>query len=763
MEIFFNLSEITNLKTAAQLTEIIAQYEREFKAWENRVEKIIKRYLDERKATAQTSRFNILWSNVKTLKPAVFSRLPQPDVSRRFRDSDPVGRVAALILERALQYEIEHYPDYREAMNNAIEDRYLGGRGTAWVRYEPHLRSIEQEPADGYGITEDVEGAEQEPESAEYSETGQEIDYECSPCDYVHWRDFGHNVARQWEEVTTIWRRVYLGREALVERFGQDGEDIPLDTMPEELKKMSGAPSDNSYQALIYEVWDKDTNTAYWFSKSLNKIIDEVEDPLGLENFWPCPKPLFSTTGTDRLVPTPDFTLYQDQANALDVLADRIEGLITALQVKGVYDSSISELRRLFTEATNGEMIPVTNWMAFAEKNGLKGAIDIVDLAPIAAALTACYNAVNEQKQQIYEITGLSDIMRGQSDPRETLGAQRLKGQFGSMRLREMQDQVAHFATELLQIKAQIICGQFDPDTIAKIADVETLSDSDKPLIGPAIQLLKDKAQSKLRVSIAADSLVMMDEQQEKADRTEFLTAAGGFLKQAAEVGEQHPQLAPLLLDMLKFGIGGFKVGKTIEGSFDQLGEKLRLAAEQPQPEKPDPAAQKIQADLAMGQQQLQLDHAKHQDEMVMRAQEQQNMATIEQQRNQMEAMREEKKAQMDMQERQHDAELRARLAEMEKQLENDRAAQQEAFERWKVEFIEAAGIVKAQISAKASMDSSLVSAQTAASQEVTEEIGPDMMGAHNEAMSKIAGVLEAMQRPKQVIRDADGQIVGVQ
>ncbi len=701
------------MKTAAQLTEIISQYEREFKAWENRVEKIIKRYLDERKTTSQASRLNILWSNVKTLKPAVFARLPQPDVSRRFRDSDPVGRVAASILERALQYEIEHYPNYREAMNNAIEDRFLGGRGVSWVRYEPHLRAIEQEPADGYGVTEDVEGGEQEPEQAEYSEGQQEIEYECCPCDYVHWRDFGHNVARQWDEVQTVWRRVYMDREALVERFGKDGKNIPLDTMPEELKKMSGAASDASYQALIYEVWDKGTNTAYWFSKSLNKIIDEVEDPLELENFWPCPKPLFSTTGTDRLVPTPDFTLYQDQANALDVLADRVDGLITALQVKGVYDSSISELRRLFTEATNGEMIPVTNWSAFAEKSGLKGAIDLVDLAPIANALMACYNSINEQKQQIYEITGLSDIMRGATDPNETLGAQKLKGQFGSMRLREMQDQVAHFATELLQIKAQIICGQFDPDSIAEIADVETLSDADKPLIGPAIQLLKDKSLSKLRVSIAADSLVMMDEQQEKADRVEFLTAAGGFLKQAAEVGEQHPEMAPLLLDMLKFGIGGFKVGKTIEGSFDQLSEKLRLAAEQPQAEKPDPAAQKLQAEVAMRQQQMQLDHAKHQDEMAMRAQEQRNMAALDQQRNQMEAAREEKKAQMDMQERQHEAQLKAQLAAMQQQSE----AQKVEFEAWKVKVQEETKIIVAEISKAAQVSAAQDQAADAATE----------------------------------------------
>ena len=85
--------------------EQITQYESTFKKWMSRVEKIKKRYRDEQSQVARpnaTAKFNILWSNVQTIVPAVFSRLPKPDVSRRFKDNDPVGRVAAEILERAL-------------------------------------------------------------------------------------------------------------------------------------------------------------------------------------------------------------------------------------------------------------------------------------------------------------------------------------------------------------------------------------------------------------------------------------------------------------------------------------------------------------------------------------------------------------------------------------------------------------------------------------------------------------------------------------
>ena len=179
---------------------IIANYENEFREWERRSEKVIARYRDEYKDITRdsNSKFNILWSNVQTVMPAVYSRLPKPDVSRRFRDNDPVGRVAALLLERALDFEIEHYNDYRSAMKNCVLDRFLGGRGIAWVRYEPHFKAAEEgQPYEGLELTEDED-------YEEASSLQEVIDYECSPVDYVHWKDFGHSYARGWEEVARL-------------------------------------------------------------------------------------------------------------------------------------------------------------------------------------------------------------------------------------------------------------------------------------------------------------------------------------------------------------------------------------------------------------------------------------------------------------------------------------------------------------------------------------------------------------------------------
>jgi hypothetical protein len=697
---------------AEQWVQTIAVYEREFKRWETRVEKILKRYRDDTRSSSgnQSAKFNILWSNVQTAVPAVYSRLPKPDVSRRHRDNDPVGRVAALILERGLEFEIDHYPDYRAAMKNCVQDRFLGGRGVAWVRYEPHIKAVQGTPQEGFQVTEDAD---------EENPAQEQLQYECAPTDYVHWKDFGHTIARTWEEVTAIWRKVYMGREALVKRFGEElGSKIPLDTRPQE-KKDSG--NDAKYEACIYEIWDKSTTKALWLSKSLGKIVDERQDPLQLENFWPCARPLYATLTTDSLVPVPDFTLYQDQADTLDVLADRIDGLIRALRVRGVYNSAEPTLARLFTEGNNNDLLPVMNWAAFAEKQGLKGAIDIVDITIIANALKEAYAAVEQLKNQVYEITGLADIIRGSSDPNETATAQKMKGQFGSMRLRAMQNDVAQFAGELLQIKAEIMARHFQPESLLQLAAVKALTPEDQALVPQAIQLLKNAPLKDFRIEVASDSMIQMDEAQEKEDRMEFLKATSEFMKNAIPAAEQTPAIAPLLLEMLKFGVGAFKVGKTIEGVFDEAADALKKAAQNPQP-KPDPAVMKVQAEAAADQQRMQQeaqrDEQEQQGKMAYEQFKAKLDAQVEQakqaaqaqqaaQENHLEAARAQQQAQLDAQTEAH----KANLQQMTEAAKLD-------FQRWKTEQDNATKIEVAETAAATTLEAAQISAAKQAGQE---------------------------------------------
>jgi len=736
----------------------IMGYERSYKRWEARVDRIVKKYKDDSRYDRNpNARFNILWSNVQTIQPAIFARLPRPDVSRRFRDNDPIGRVASMMLERALEFELEHYGDYKSAMNNSVLDRLLGGRGVAWVRYEPHIVGEQEgEPEDGYSVTEDSDEAETA-EGME-NENPERIEYECAPVDYVHWRDFGHTIARTWEEVTAVWRRVYMSRPALVERFGEDlGYKIPLDTKPDDLKQ-SYKSDDGVYEAVIYEIWDKETGKVLWISKSLGKILDERDDPLGLENFWPCPKPLYSTLTTDSLEPIPDFVIYQDQARELDVLCDRIDGLINALKVRGVYDASASELQRLFSEGENNTMIPVHNWMAFAEKQGMKGAIDLVDLAPFASALMSCYSAMEQVKGQIYELMGIADIQRGQTDPTETLGAQIIKSNNAAGRLKTQQHAVVDFATSLLSIKAQIICNHFTDETLVKISGAMQLSPQDQQYIPQAIALLRDEAAKNFRIEVTTDSMIYQDEQQEKADRTAFLAAVGQFVSMALPTAQAAPEMTPMLLEMLKFGVTAFKAGKQLEGIIDQTTDdmKKQYEATKGQPKPPPVEMQKAQMDNQSKMQQLQmtaqLEQAKLQGQMELEKAKQEYQAQENQLKFQLEAQR--NQADMDMQ---------ARVAQMKMMTERNTQV-------LLAHINNGAKIETARISAGESDGEQAYMTEESMAHAMEHPMQPiaNAIGQGNEQMAQaISALVETINaqhnRPKTVVRGQDGKIIGVQ
>ena len=752
----------------------IAQYERTFKEWEGRADKIVKRYRDEsRSRNNPQAKFNILWSNVQTITPAVFARLPRPDVSRRFRDNDPIGRVASTMLERALEYEIEHYGDYASAMKQAVQDRLLGGRGTAWVRYEPHIVGQaagmgEGAPEDGLQVTEDTDEAETE--GGIYRENQERIEYECAPVDYVYWRDFGLTVARTWEEVTAVWRKVYMERPALIERFGEElGGRIPLDTKPDTSKNFNEKMGEGSREALIYEIWDKTTGQVIWLSKSMGKILDTRDDPLQLENFWPCPKPMFSTLTTDSLIPVPDFVLYQDQARQLDTLADRIDGFIQALKVRGVYDAAEPSLSRLFTEGENNTLLPVKNYGAFSEKGGMAGAINLVDIAPIAQGLQMAYQAMEQVKGQIYEIMGIADIQRGQTDPNETLGAQIIKSNNASGRLKTMQHEVVNFATALLQIKAQIICQHFTEDTIVKISGAMQLSPQDQALIPQALALLKDEPAKNFRIEVTSDSMIYQDEQQEKQDRVEFLTAVSSFMQTALPVAQTSPELTPLLMEMLKFGVTAFKAGKGMEGLIDETADKFRNQAKaaEGQPKPPTPEMQKLQMQAQMEQTKLQAQSQAKQAEMQMQMQlEQQKMQMqmeLEKAKQEYQAQENQLKFQLEEQRNMMDREMEIKVAQMKMNTERNTQV-------LLAHINNGAKIEVARIGADESSGEQAYMTEMDMAESMKHPLQPiaDAISMSNQQMTLALGDLvnsinENHNRPKQVLRGQDGKIIGVQ
>lgn len=450
--------------------------------WHKRSRRIIARYRDERPQNgANTHRMNLLWSNVQTLGPVLYARTPKADVRRRFLDQDDTGRLASLLLERSIEYSLEN-SGFDAVMEAVVQDRLLPGRGTARVMYVPHygdeLPTEEFADAEETGVTIDGPGDEG-------GGKAREVTYEEVIVGYIFWEDYREGPARTWREVAWLRYRAFMTRDELVKRFGsKKGKMVNLDYTPrgasatEDRANDKTQPPDIFKKAEVFEFWDKVKGRVVWLAPGTpDLILDDVEDPLGLPEFFPSPDPLLATTTTDKRIPVPDYSEYQDQADEIDLLTARIDTLTRALKVSGIYPGSQKQvLQQLVDEGTENKLIPVEDWAAFSDKGGLNGFIEWMPIKQVADTLIQLYAAREKTKDLLYEITGIGDIMRGQTDPGETMGAQQLKANFSTRRIQPQQRAVARIARDLIRLVGGVIAEHFSPQTISAITGYPQLA-----------------------------------------------------------------------------------------------------------------------------------------------------------------------------------------------------------------------------------------------------------------------------------------------
>lgn len=581
-------------------------YEKEFTEWKERSKKILNRYRNEKQDSSRT-RFNVFWSNVETLKPALYARTPKPEVERKYKDADPVGRAAAEILERATTYAVREY-DFDSVMKNIRDDYLRVGRGTAWVRYVPRFEPMKG--PDGQPVLEGGEPVEQ-------------IAYEEARCDYVHWDDFVHGPGRIWDEVQWVGKRLYLTRAEVKAQFGEKvAKEIQLTFLPKNITengRKAGPEHEMLKKACIVEIWDKTTKEVIWVSDGFKGgPLKTEKDPLQLKGFFPCPRPLYATLTTDSLVPLPDYTMYQDLAMELDDVSLRESLLMEAVRVAGVYDGSQQAIADLVNGSKKNQLIPVKDWARFAGAGGIEGNVQFMPLKDIVQALQILSERKQQLKADLFEITGMSDIVRGHTNPNETATAQQLKGQFATLRISDRQAEVQRFARDVIAIMAEIIAERFQPETLALAADVEVADPSMVQQFQAAVALLKNDAMRSFRIGIETDSTIAMDDSQEKQDRNEYITAIGGFMGNALQMMQAAPALTPAIGEMLLFLSRGFKAGRSLEGALEQgiQATMQQLEQQQNQPPPPDPKAEAAQVKAQADQQKQQGDIAKMQLQM---------------------------------------------------------------------------------------------------------------------------------------------------
>lgn len=527
----------------------------------------------------------------------LFGRMPQASVGRRFADADDdVARVAAEMLERVLNSDIERADDtFAEATKNAMTDWIGPGLGVQRHRYEVGP----MEKAEGKPAILGPDGIERAPAVPETERKT----WERVNTDYVHWQDFLYGQCKTWSDVPWVAYRAQMSREALVKRFGAVGNEVPLNAKhaTEDGKDDRAHPWD---RADVWEIEHKETRKVFWVVEGFGKCLDIKEDPLGLDGFYSCQRPLMANLTTSKLVPVSDYKFAQDLYRSVDVLTTRIDLLAKAVRAAGVYDKSMGPVVEKLVAGGDNKLYAVDGWAAFAEKGGAQGAIVWLPIEQIVKTLAVLRDLRREDIDLLYQVTGQADVMRGQQTANGTPGEAQVKAKFGSVRMQAKQDEIARFASDGQRIRAEIIAKHFDPQTILEASNV--LATPDREFAQQAVELLKSRY-PEYRVEIKPEAINLTDFAALKEERFEVLTAIGAYFQSMAPVAQALPGSLPFVLEMLQVTVAGLRGGAAYEAILDraisQAKKAQEAAASAPaQQAPPDP---KVVAQQMKGQQRM--------------------------------------------------------------------------------------------------------------------------------------------------------------
>lgn len=591
-----------------------AQAKEGHRKWKEQGKTAVSKYLGRDMKTTDPEapgyNLNLFSANINTMMSMLYGKVPQVSADRRWADpEDQVARIASEMVTRVLNADIEAAgEDFSSVLRGTLQDRLIPGIGIARVRYSCDIAEETVEETD---------------------ESGENKQDEWIDDVYVPWQDVMWSPCRYWSEMRWLAFRIYKDKKEIKEflRGEKDGDKIA-----EDLDYNSKAPLENATQKTsetwdkceIWEIWDKKTKQVFWWVEGYKRILKSVEDPLELEGFYPAPPFFIANVTTMEYVPKSDYSFASSLYREIDRLEERIALLTMAIRVVGVYDKKAGQdVGRLINETAENKLIPVDAWAAFAERGGIKGSIELLPIEEFANVLQVLQSQQQARIEQLYQITGMADIMRGQAagDKPASATEQQIKVKFASVRIQSIQDEFTRFATDLQKLRFEIIQKHFDVETIIKNSNMMNTADgkATPDVVQQAAEFIKSDETCKWRIQIQPESMAMVDYAQLKQERTEYINSLGIFLQSSFPIAEKFPQATPILLELLKWGLAGFKGSKQIEGVIDRAMAAMEQTAKQQagQPKEVPPEVQKIQLEMKQDQenhqaklQQMQVDSA---------------------------------------------------------------------------------------------------------------------------------------------------------
>lgn len=570
--------------------------------------------------------YNIFYSNVQLLKAYLLTNNPKPEVERRFIKKIANNKLQyntyleiANILEGVLSYYTEE-EDFVIKLKDAIENEVKVGRGVFWVEYTPIISKAinpqtmqEEEFISDRKITLHSLGYE---------------DYACSS---------SINKQQIWWKA----RRHLLSKEELKDQFNYEANE-------DELNFSCGKDSDRKL-AEVWEIWDKTSKKRYYIlaAATKNEFLKVSDNPYGIARFFPC-EDLTGLTNGKNIIPIPEYELYRKKAILLDELSQKSDLLEKKINYVITTDMTNQDNVANMQNAGEGDIITLQTPNPMATGNNAA----YLGYLPIEQALKlAEHREVKKAqlKQDIYDITGIADIMRGISDPNETATAQKIKGVFGSLRFQDRQKQVQDFVVNIFEILAEIICENWDAETLQEITSTYLPSEEEKTaikkniaewqvikenpeyqqeiaqglLVAPKevseedfkkleqpswdmiMQILKDEKLRNYTIDVQSSATIFDD----AAEQAQSLTALSNSFKDiiATCAQFQSPSVLRAYIPIAKMQLTNIKVGRAIGKqlieNLEQAANEMERALKEP---KPDTALELAKQDLAIRQADLQ-------------------------------------------------------------------------------------------------------------------------------------------------------------
>jgi hypothetical protein len=497
---------------------------------------------------------------LQTLNPSATP--PQKDIE-----------TAAAIIEKALEIVVDDEHSH-EAIKTAIKDVLLPGRGVCRVRWKPQMETV----ALPGGPLPDGTAPTQE------RKVWEEIDDE-----YVFWEDFLCDPVRQAKDCDWVAFRHLFTESALKAEFAGNPKfdalvaankvgDLLVWTDETAAKHMVGGGSapktagklgNHRRKAMVWEIWDRLTRKIIWLIRDGAGLVLRADpDSMQLNGFYPVPVPMLAVTTSDSRIPKTYFDLYAKLATDLDVISDRIAKLQDKIKIRGAYNSASKDISDLLT-AADGKMLPVAGVDML--NGGLQNHIWLLPIADWIVALQQLYVAQDEIKNSIYEIMGISDIMRGATKATETATAQRIKGSMGVSRLEDMKGIAGNFVRDMIRLKAEVICKNFDASTLSKMTGEE---------VTPAVEaILRSDFQRTCSVDIETDSTVQVDEAAEQQSVSMVFMAIGTIMTGAQQMLAGGLLPAPMILqfslELIKMALHAVRYSRPVVELINTYQEQL--------------------------------------------------------------------------------------------------------------------------------------------------------------------------------------------